>query len=111
MRVEFNPMKKNELSTEPAIEHITVSSDAIQNLKMSWGGGMDWNGRSKNEDRLFTPLSVDPDFNKLFKPSFLLIFSALSDICLGLNVILNDIFFGSSTFSFSVDESLATFFK
>ncbi|MCW3118719.1 MAG: hypothetical protein JWM28_2801 [Chitinophagaceae bacterium] len=63
----FLKILKNELSGETAIENITVSNDAIQNLKMSWGGGIDWNGRLKTEDRLFTPLSVDADFTKIFK--------------------------------------------
>ncbi len=64
----FIKILKNELNSEPAIENITVSNDAIQNLKMSWGGGiMDWAGRSKTDNKPFTPLLVDPDFNKLFK--------------------------------------------
>ena len=58
---------KNELSAETAIENITISNDAIQNLKMGMGGGIDWNGHVKNDDRLFTPLSVDPDFRNIFK--------------------------------------------
>ena len=58
---------KNELKNQSTIEKVTVANDAIQNLKMSMGGGIDWTGRQPNDNRLFTPMSVDNDFNKLFK--------------------------------------------
>ena len=58
---------KNELKNQSTIEKVTVANDAIQNLKMTMGGGIDWTGRQPNDNRLFTPMSVDNDFNKLFK--------------------------------------------
>ena len=64
----FIKILKNELSRETAIENVTISNDAIQNIKMGIGGGMDWDGKTTiTKDKAFTPLSIDPDFNKIFK--------------------------------------------
>ena len=63
----FNAILKNELKRKAYIENVTGANDAIQNLKMSMGGGIDWVGRQANDNRLFTPMSVDADFNKMFR--------------------------------------------
>jgi putative ABC transport system permease protein len=59
-------MLKNELGREPAIDRITVCSDAIQDIKMSMGGIADWTGKKPDAQPNITPLSVDVDFRKIF---------------------------------------------
>jgi putative ABC transport system permease protein len=58
---------KNELLKETAIEHVTASTDDIQQITMSMSGIADWVGRKKDEDPGITLLSVDPDFRDIFK--------------------------------------------
>jgi ABC-type antimicrobial peptide transport system permease subunit len=58
---------KNELRKVNTIEHVTMASDIIQNIPMARGGGINWVGRKEGEDHPFTPLSVEPEFNSIFK--------------------------------------------
>ncbi|MCC6287589.1 MAG: hypothetical protein IT249_06865 [Chitinophagaceae bacterium] len=58
---------KNELTKIGAVENTTLASDNIQNLRFSFGGGIGWSGKAENQEQPFTPLSVDADFNKIFK--------------------------------------------
>ena len=63
----FVDVLKNELTKHTAIENVTVSNDAIQNLKMSMGGIADWTGRKSDMQPNITPLAVDVDFRNIFK--------------------------------------------
>jgi ABC-type antimicrobial peptide transport system permease subunit len=58
---------RNELRKVNTIEHVTMASDIIQNIPLARGGGINWVGRKEGEEHPFTPLSVDPDFNSIFK--------------------------------------------
>ena len=58
---------KNELLKETAIEHVTASTDDIQQIAMSMSGIADWVGRKKDKNPGITLLSVDPDFRNIFK--------------------------------------------
>lgn len=64
---DFINILKNELKSQTSIENVSCATDAVQNLRMSMGGGIDWVGRQPSESGGFTPLSVDGDFNKIFK--------------------------------------------
>ncbi len=66
-KIDFVNLVKNELSEQTVISNVTVSNDAIQNLRMSMGGIADWQGKQPNVDPLITPLSVDADFRDIFK--------------------------------------------
>jgi ABC-type antimicrobial peptide transport system permease subunit len=52
---------------KPADTSFFSPSDIIQNIPLARGGGINWVGRKEGEEHPFTPLSVDPDFNSIFK--------------------------------------------
>jgi putative ABC transport system permease protein len=62
----FKNTLKNELKSYASIKNITAANDAIQNLQMGLGGSINWVGKQKDNDPVAYPLSVDPDFNKIF---------------------------------------------